>query len=288
MPVFLINTISNGGINFRLPLIALLLLLVAGCTNQFFIPMQQLVRTPADIGLTYNNIDFESSDGTSLHGWWLPANGKAKATILFLHGNAENISTHIGSVYWLPAAGYNVFLFDYRGYGKSEGKADIDGIMSDAEAALSTAVNLAGNKPIIVYGQSIGAAIAIYAVAHSSNRSNIKSVIIESSFSSYRDIAREKLAEHWLTWPLQYPLSWTISDRYKPLTAIKKIAPIPLLLVYSNEDKIIPINHGQQLYDAAMQPKRFWQIKNGQHIAIFSRPEQQQRLINYINSNASK
>lgn len=284
MPAFLISTIFNGGINFRQAFISLLLLLIAGCTNQFFIPMQQLVRTPADIGLTYNDIKFESNDGTSLHGWWLPANGKPKATILFLHGNAENISTHIGSVYWLPAAGYNVFLFDYRGYGKSEGKTNIDGIMGDAEAALNKTVDLANNSPIIVYGQSIGAAIAIYSVAHSPQHDRIKSLIIESSFSSYRDIAREKLAEYWLTWPVQYPLSWTISDRYKPLAAINKIAPIPLLLIYSDEDKIIPAYHGRQLYDAARQPKQFWQVKNGRHIAIFSRPEQQQRLLDYIDA----
>ena len=127
--------------NFLLLLIPMLLLFVAGCTSQFFIPMQQHVRTPTDIGLTYDNIGFESSDGTSLHGWWLPANGRAKATILFLHGNAENISTHIGSVHWLPAAGYNVFLFDYRGYGKSAGAVELDGIMRDAHGAKDGRVN---------------------------------------------------------------------------------------------------------------------------------------------------
>jgi len=270
--------------NFRLLLIPLLFLLVAGCTSKFFIPMQQHVRTPADIGLTYNNINFESSDGTSLHGWWLPANGKAKATILFLHGNAENISTHIGSVHWLPAAGYNVFLFDYRGYGKSAGSVELDGIMRDAEAALGKAVDLADNTAIIVYGQSIGAAIATYTVAHSQHRDNIKSLIIESSFSSYREIAREKLSEFWLTWLLQYPLSWTISDQYKPIDAIPQIAPISTLLIYSDEDVIIPPHHGQHLYAAANQPKQFWKIENGRHISIFARPEQQQRLLDYINT----
>ena len=265
-------------------LIVLFLLFLTGCTNQFFVPMQQLVRTPTDIGLNYDDIKFESSDGTALHGWWLPANGQAKATILFLHGNAENISTHIGSVHWLPAAGYNVFLFDYRGYGDSAGSADLDGIMRDAEAAIGKTIDLADNSAIIVYGQSIGAAIATYTVAHSQYRDSISAVIIESSFSSYRDIAREKLSEFWLTWPLQYPLSWTISDRYKPLLAIAKISPIPLLLIYSDEDRVIPPRHGQQMYDAANEPKQLWRTKNGRHISIFFHKEQQQRLLDYINT----
>jgi len=264
--------------------IALLTLLQSGCTNQFFIPMQQLVRTPADIGLTYKDIIFESSDGTPLHGWFLPARGKPRGSILFLHGNAENISTHIGSVHWLPAAGYNVFLFDYRGYGKSGGDIELDGIIDDAEAALGKAVELADSTAIIVYGQSVGAAIATYAVAHSQHRNSIKALIIESSFSSYRDIAREKLSQFWLTWLLQYPLSWTISDQYKPINAIQKIPPISSLLIYSNEDAIIPPHHGQRLYDAAKQPKQLWKIENGRHISIFARPEQQQRLLDYIDT----
>lgn len=272
---------------FRFPFVALLILLVSGCTNQFFIPMQQHVRTPTDIGLVYNNIKFESSDGTSLHGWWLPAHGEAKATILFLHGNAENISTHIGSVHWLPNAGYNVFLFDYRGYGKSGGEVDIGGIIGDAEAALAKAVDLADNTAVIVYGQSVGAAIATYAVAHSQHRNKIKTLIIESSFSSYRAIAREKLSQFWLTWPFQYPLSWTVSDRYKPIDAIPLISPIPLLLVYSDEDVVIPPHHGQDLYAAAKHPKQLWQVENGRHISIFSNPGQKQRLLDYFNTIAT-
>jgi len=269
---------------FRHIVIALLALVQLGCTSQFFIPMQQLVRTPTDIGLTYRDINFKSSDGTPLHGWFLPAQGKPRGSILFLHGNAENISTHIGSVHWLPAAGYNVFLFDYRGYGKSGGAIELDGIMRDAEAALGKAVELAENTAIVVYGQSVGAAIATYAVAHSQYRNSIKALIIESSFSSYREIAREKLSQFWLTWLLQYPLSWTISDQYKPIDAMPQIAPISSLLIYSDEDIIIPPHHGQHLYDAAKQPKQLWQIENGRHISIFARPEQQQRLLDYINT----
>ena len=266
--------------------IVLISLLQLGCSNMFFIPMSQHVRTPTDIGLDYRDINFESSDGTPLHGWFLPAKGKARGSILFLHGNAENISTHIGNVHWLPEADYNVLLFDYRGYGKSGGVAELHGVIRDAEAAIKQMVEMdeTNGLPVIVYGQSIGAAIAIYTIAHSLYRDQIDAAIIESGFSSYRQIVREKLASFWLTWPLQYPLSWTVSDDYKPIDAIPLIAPIPLLLVYSEEDFIIPPHHGQQLFDAANQPKQLWLVPNGRHISVFARPEQRLRLLDYLNS----
>ena len=272
----------------KLSLIGIILisLLQLGCSNMFFIPMQQHVRTPTEIGLKYSDIEFESSDGTPLHGWFLPAQSKPRGSILFLHGNAENISTHIGSVYWLPEAGYNVLLFDYRGYGKSGGAAELHGVIRDAEAAIKQMVeiNKTSDLPVIVYGQSIGAAISTYAVAHSHYKDQIDALIVESGFSSYRQIAREKLAAFWLTWPLQYPLSWTVSDAYKPIDAIPLIAPIPLLLVYSEEDFIIPPHHGQQLYDTAEQPKQLWLVPNGRHISVFARPEQRKRLRDYLDS----
>ncbi|ALP51655.1 hypothetical protein Tel_00035 [Candidatus Tenderia electrophaga] len=260
--------------------------LLQGCSNMFFIPMERLVRTPADIGLQYREVEFESSDGTKLHGWFLPAEGAARGSTLFLHGNAENISTHIGSVHWLPAEGYNVLLFDYRGYGKSGGVPELHGVIRDAEAAIEQIVKMeeTDHTPIIVYGQSIGASIAIYAVAHSQYREHIDALIAESAFAGYRRIAREKLSAFWLTWPFQYPLSWTVSAAYAPIDAAPKIAPIPLLLVYSEEDRIVPAHHGELLYKAAKQPKQLWRVPNGQHISVFFRPEQRQRLLDYLES----
>ncbi|MFL6647184.1 MAG: alpha/beta hydrolase, partial [Sulfurifustaceae bacterium] len=105
----------------RLLVIAALGASMAGCTGVFFQPYRTLVRTPDDIGLAYEDVRFKTADGVVLHGWFLPANATACATVLFLHGNAENISTHIGSVYWMPRYGFNVFLPDYRGYGASSG-----------------------------------------------------------------------------------------------------------------------------------------------------------------------
>ena len=111
----------------RLPFILIFSLSLSACTNVFFQPQQIQYLTPDKIGLAYEDVYFSSSGGLKLHGWLLPATGKAQGTILFLHGNAENITTHIASVYWLPAQHYNVFLPDYRGYGLSEGESELKG-----------------------------------------------------------------------------------------------------------------------------------------------------------------
>ena len=133
-------------------LILVLCAAIAGCTQLFFFPMKQEVRTPADIGLVYEDVYFPGKDEHKLHGWYLPAVGHARATVLFLHGNAENISTHIGSVYWLPARGFNVLLFDYQGYGQSEGTPSVAGALDDVEAALGFLVQHSEHygEPVIV------------------------------------------------------------------------------------------------------------------------------------------
>ena len=103
---------------FKVLLMAIVAACLSSCAQLFFYPTRQLERTPNDIGLRYQDVYFESSDGTRLHGWYLPAAVEERsavlATIVHLHGNAENMSTHIGAVHWLPQHGYDVFLFDYR------------------------------------------------------------------------------------------------------------------------------------------------------------------------------
>ena len=209
----------------RLPTILLglcMLISLSGCTSLFFQPQKNHVLSPERFELEYQDVNFKSADGVMLHGWYLPAQGKAKGTVLFLHGNAENISTHILSIYWLPGRGYNVFIIDYRGYGRSQGQADVAGALADIEAALQTLIARPDIDPdrIVVLGQSLGGALAISAVAQSQLRSHIKTVVVDSAFSSYSTITREKMADFWLTWPLQWIPWLTIDDSFSPVNTI--------------------------------------------------------------------
>ncbi len=270
--------------------IGLLSAALFGCSGVFFQPYRGHVQTPENLNLVYEDVQFQAGDGTPLHAWFLPAEGKAQGTILFLHGNAENISTHIMSVRWLPARGFNVFLFDYRGYGASGGAASLSGVQDDMNAALRTLLTRNDVNPdrVVVFGQSLGGAIAVYNVAHSPYRRHIRALVVESVFASYRQITREKLAGFWLTWPLQWPLSWTVSDEYSPSAVVAGVSPIPLLIIHGDRDPIVPSHHGQRLYDLAREPKQLWVIPGGGHIQAFQNQIYRDRFVAYLTQVLAK
>lgn len=257
---------------------------LSACTSVFLYPDGEQHLPGRSLGATGEAVWIEARDGSRLHALHLLPQGPPKATLLHLHGNAENLSSHAHLVSWLPAHGYAVLALDYRGYGLSEGDASVDALHQDAEAALQWLVarGAAHTGPLIVLGQSIGGSVAIRTVAGSPLRAQVRGLIADSAFSAYRQIAREKLAEPWLTWPLQWPLSLLISDRYAAIDVVAGISPIPLLLIHGERDTIVDAKHSQRLFDAAAQPKALWRIPEGQHIDALRRASVQARLIEYL------
>jgi hypothetical protein len=260
------------------------LLAVAGCTAIFFQPHRLQVSTPDRLGLAYEDVRFRASDGVELFGWFLPAKGPALGTILQLHGNAENISTHFTSLAWMPARGFNVFIFDYRGYGASEGEPSLEGVQLDIDAAMATLLARSDidKARIVIYGQSLGGALAAYYVAHSPRRDRVRALVLESAFSDYIDIAREKFADHWITWPFQWIPYLSVDDRFSPLPAMAKISPIPLLILHGDQDLVVPVHHAQRLYDAALGPKQLWIVPGAGHIQTTATAAQRDRLVAYL------
>jgi fermentation-respiration switch protein FrsA (DUF1100 family) len=270
-----------------------LALSLGACTGMLFHPQSELLITPDRIGVAYRDITFTAGDGVDLHGWFLPAETGAASneacTVLFLHGNAENISTHFAAVKWLPGAGYNVFLFDYRGYGRSAGKPSLPGLHLDAEAAFDTVFAMPDVDPgrIVVFGQSLGGAVAITALAQSKYRHPVRALITEGAFSSYRGIMREKLAGLWLTWPLQAPLSMTMNNDYKPLEAIGTISPVPVLIIHGTADVLVPPHHADALYEAAGEPKEIWLLPDVAHIQATLEEQNRRRLAEYLTAHCA-
>jgi uncharacterized protein len=266
----------------------LLTLLLSGCTTLFFQPHSFLIDTPDRHGLEYRIENFQAADGTSLNAWFLPARNKdgekAKATVLFLHGNAENISTHFRNVAWLPAEGFNVLALDYRGYGASSGEPSLAGMQLDIDAAMR---NLLAHKDvdpdkIVILGQSLGGSLAIYYAAHSAYRANIRAVVIDSAFFDYRQITKEKLAGFFLTWPFQW-LPWlTMDDDYSPANAVAAISPLPLLLIHGDQDVVVPTHNSQQLFERAKQPKELWIVPGAEHIQSLNNETVRNRLLEYL------
>jgi len=262
---------------------------LSGCTNLFFQPQKKTYVTPSMLQIRSEDVYFDSG-GLRLHGWWLHAQDKPKGIVVFAHGNAENISTHIGSVYWLPAQGYDVFLFDYRGYGQSQGTPTLPGLQQDYASALKYVFNRpdTDTRNVFVFGQSLGAAIVLVGTATSPYKSHLRAVIAEGAFTGYRNIAQEKLASSWVTWLFQWPLSLTINDDYRPIDSIAQISPTPLLLIHSETDEVIPFHNAQELFAAAREPKTFWVIKDMPHIHTFNDPKNQKKLVEYLDQHLAK
>ncbi len=257
---------------------------IAACTNLVFRPDQIRYSTPGEFGLDHQDIFLTTPDNIQLHGWFLSSTSDTKGTVFFLHGNAQNISTHIHSVYWLPENGYHVFMMDYRGYGDSTGAPTIQGVIDDINTGFTwlTQNPLVQKRPIFLLGQSLGASLGIYFVGSNPDvRDQLTGVILDAAFSNFRIIAREKLNEFWLTWLLQYPLSMLLTDNYNPEDFIQNISPVPIFIMHSNQDRVVPSSHGQRLFRLAGPPKFYKQTRN-EHIGTFKYDEYRQELLEFI------
>ena len=266
-------------------LAALVLIFALGaCTPVFFQPSGSIYSTPGLYGIDYQPVEFRAADGTALFAWFMPARGEAHGTVLYLHGNAQNISAHFPNVAWMPAAGFNVLAMDYRGYGGSEGRPSLAGVQLDIDAAMRTLIERPDidAERIVVFGQSLGGALAIYYVAHSAYRQHIRAVVADSAFADYRMVAREKLADLFITWPLQWLPDYTVDNGYAPRAAVASIAPIPLLLIHGEQDGIVSPRHSQLLYETAREPKAYWAIPESGHIQALRDAAVRKRLTDFL------
>jgi len=234
-------------------LVAILIILrLTGCMEGlFYHPLAEPTPPPAGI----EGVWFDSADGTRLYGWWVPAKRSSDApgrapTILHVHGNAGNIRYHEDFSACFAAGGMNVFLFDYRGFGQSEGASKRRGpLIEDAQAALDYVLTRGDVDPnrIGLYGQSLGGSIGITVMA---SRDEIRAAVLESPFDSWRRVAANAVGGDPPN-PLARFLAWSlISDSDCPLNAIATIKR-PVLIVHGTADRIIPVSHSRRLTEAA-------------------------------------
>jgi fermentation-respiration switch protein FrsA (DUF1100 family) len=216
------------------------------------IPGRRLDTTPQQRGLDYETVALTTKDGISLNGWFVPVK-QPRATVLFFHGNAGNISHRLETLELLHELGLAVFIFDYRGYGMSEGKPTEEGLYRDAEAAweyLTVSRGIPAHE-ILLFGRSLGGAIAAYLA----NRHVAMGLVLESTFTSIPELA----AQHypWL------PVRDMVRYRYDTGSRLPQVE-MPVLIIHSPDDEIIPFTHSQALYDLARGPKCFVELK-GSH-----------------------
>ncbi|MES2660242.1 MAG: alpha/beta fold hydrolase [Verrucomicrobiota bacterium] len=232
-----------------------------GGNQLFYFPTRDEPSTPATWGLKFEAVDFKSADGTLLHGWFIPPKNKtakaAKATVVFSHGNAGSISYHLGFCTWLAEAGYNVLIYDYRGFGKSGGTVDRRGMINDVKAAFAYALRHPDVDPrrLISYGHSLGGAQSVTALGETPVK-GLRAIIIDGAFASYQAMARV------IGGQLGASL---VTDELAPKDFVEKLAPVPLLVVHGTRDEVVPVSQGRQLYESAGQPKTLFEVKSGRH-----------------------
>lgn len=237
-----------------------------------FFPEKQVLQTPMDWGFEYENVTLDTSDKLQLHGWFIP-NDKSNKYLLLFHGNAGNISHRADTVSIFHQLGLNVFIFDYRGYGNSQGKPTEKGLYKDAKAAWQYLTKTRGidKANIIVFGRSLGGVVA----AHLASRVQPVGLILESVFSSAGEMAREIM-------PVMSLLVYMRFD-FNAAEYVKSVKS-PVLVLHSPDDEIIPFSLGEKVYAAANNPKTFVHLK-GDHNSGFllSQPNYEKALVKFIN-----
>lgn len=221
--------------------------------SQIFFPDPHLVYGPADFGLEHEDVWLTTSDGVRIHGWYIPA-GAGRPLLLFCHGNAGNISHRLDNIQLLNRKGISVFIFDYRGYGRSEGKITERGLYLDAEAAYEWARNRADTESVklVLFGRSLGGIAAV----HLASMKACDGVILESTFTNVRAMARE-----------HFFLPVPGVGLEKRLDALSKIGRVKarILFFHGDMDTIVPIGLGRELYDAAAAEKEFVTLVGAGH-----------------------
>lgn len=238
-----------------------------------FYPFAALEATPAEWGLPYEEVTLASSDGTRLHGWYLP-HPKAAYTLLFFHGNGGNISHRGDTLAIFHRLGLNVFIIDYRGYGRSEGEPDEQGLYRDARAAWHHLVQQRQLAPqrVILFGRSLGGAVAL----DLATQVQPAGLILESTFSTAREMAAEL-----------FPLFSSLIVLRYDFNNSAKIARVhsPLLMLHSPQDEIIPYRLGRKLYAAAAAPKQFVELQGGHNDGFLrTQPGYEQALRRFIHT----
>ena len=223
--------------------------LLVGCNHLFYHPHPKIYITPEKVNLSFTEIRIPVDEDVTLHAWKINPARKIndRVAVIQFHGNAENRSTHFLSVAWLADYGADVIAFDYRGYNGSTGSPSRSGLVDDGVAMLKWFEKNYPNSRRFVVGQSLGGAVAVTALAKS--KTKIDGLILESTFHSYRGIARMKLTSAWLFWPFQWIPWLLLSGDEDPVDYATEISS-PVLAFHDRNDPVVPYASGLKLYSA--------------------------------------
>lgn len=235
--------------------------------KSLYYPFKHIEMTPEDIGINYEDVSILTEDGVKIAGWFIPSQSP-RATFLLAHGNGGNISHRLENIRIFNKLNINTFIFDYRGYGGSNGSPSENGLYLDVKAAYNYLLNNKNiaAKQIIGYGESLGGAVVI----DLATRNELGGLIIESSFTSVRDIGKR-------IFPFIPGLLY--KTKYDSLSKVLDVS-CPILVFHSHGDEVVPYDLGKRLFEAAPEPKQFIDLRGGHNDAFLISEELFVREIN--------
>jgi len=260
---------------------------LSGCTRLMFFPTENHVQNPSNLGISYEDVFVKTTSGATLHGWMLKTALPQKGNVVFLHGNGENISTHVNSIAWVTRFGYDVLIYDYEGYAKSTGAPNLAREINNVDRMLDYAASHS-KGPTILYGQSLGGAIASSALTAPTTRTKVSLLVIESTFPNFRRIVQDKIADVWFAWPFQWPLSWAFVSSRNPEDSAGQLPPVPVLIIHGKRDRVIPYDNALELLRDSAPPSALWTISDGGHTMAALSPDFRQELVKVFDSVADK
>lgn len=256
----------------------------SGCSSLLYYPTRSYHIDPKKyFDLEPQDVFLDTSEGYKLHAWYFTTSApKPKGSILFFHGNGENLSSHYAFLVWVVRRDYNLLVFDYPGYGRSTGKPSPKNTVEGGRLFMQW-MEKNTPQPWIVYGHSLGGAVALRCVAEEKDSIPLKALVIEGSFNSYQRVAQQKLSNSWLTWPFQLLPHIFLSDSHA-LLDLKDLPQIPLLFIHGNRDPVVDYKNSKRMFQEASEPKQFWIIEGGGHgnTYVIEKGRYQQDLLDYL------
>ncbi len=241
---------------------AYVLICVMACVFQpklVYFPGPPPSWAPDREGFAYRDLMLETSDGVAIHAWFFPAE-ESHGAVVMSHGNAGNVANRVPHAQAFLDAGFSVLLYDYRGYGRSEGSPSEEGTYRDAEAAYDWVVANAGVAPhrVVSYGESLGGGVAL----ELARRREVGAVMLESAFTSIPDVGQRIYP--WL--PVRL-MSRIVYDNAAKIAELR----VPVLVIHSPDDEIVSYDFGEKLFQLANEPKQFLATEGGHNDGGFLR-----------------
>ena len=262
-------------------LVGLLLLVYLGVCGYMFLDQASFIyfperaydATPMVVGMPFEDVRLKAADGVSIAAWWVPAE-KARGAVVMAHGNGGNMSHRLDKVRLFHDMGNSVLIFDYRGYGESEGKPTEVGTYADMDAAVYHVVTVRGvpASRIVLYGESLGGAVAV----EEASRRTPAALVLDSTFTSV-----PAMASHYYPW---LPARLLLRFRYDSLSKMPELK-CPVLILHSPEDDVVPYAMGRQLFAASPEPKRFADLVGGHNTGgLMFAPSAQKEMAAFLAS----